>query len=169
MLYMKESLAQALRTALLSMGAEATVVIERPAELSHGDYATGVALQYAKKLALSPRALAEQIVAQLGTLAGVEKIEIAGAGFINFFLSPDSIRSQVVLAQNDTWGSGQSRAGTQEVFEYTDPNPFKAFHIGHLMSNTIGESLSRLAQNRGATVVRANYQGDVGVHVACAL
>ena len=55
------------------------------------------------------------------------------------------------------------------MVEYTQPNPFKPFHIGHLMSNTIGETLTRILENAGATVVRANYQGDVGLHVAKAL
>ena len=56
--------------------------------------------------------------------------------------------------------------GQKVLFEYTDPNPFKVFHIGHLMSNAIGESLSRLFEFSGAEVKRANYQGDVGMHIA---
>ena len=55
------------------------------------------------------------------------------------------------------------------MVEYTDPNPFKEFHIGHLMSNAIGESIARLLEQSGAEVIRANYQGDVGPHVAKAL
>ena len=64
------------------------------------------------------------------------------------------------------YGLNNSRVGQKIIIEYTDPNPFKEFHIGHLMSNTIGEAFSRLVETSGAEVKRACYQGDVGMHVA---
>jgi arginyl-tRNA synthetase len=115
--------------------------------------------------------LAEKLVAAMGKIDGVSKIEIAGPGFINFTLSPDFLFRMLDIgrAHGDAWGRSMQLEGKQVMVEYTDPNPFKAFHIGHLMSNTIGESLARLQESAGAEVIRANYQGDLGVHVASAI
>src|SRR3989344_5911539 len=146
------------------------VSLEHPADLKNGDYSSGVALQYAKQVGVAPRALAEKIVAALGTIAGVARVEVAGAGFINFYLAPAALAEAVETAHTeDMWGSNVTLAGKKILVEYTDPNPFKEFHIGHLMSNAIGESIARLLQFSGAEVKRANYQGDVGPHVAKAV
>lgn len=163
---------EALARALAGLGFEiapADVPLEFPADMAHGDYASGVALQHAKAAGMPPRALAEKIVDALGALDGIAKIEVAGPGFINFTLTPGAVSEVLVIARSEGWGKSDYLVNKQMIFEYTDPNPFKAFHIGHLMSNAIGESLSRLAECQGADVVRANYQGDVGVHVACAI
>src|SRR3989344_1250010 len=165
---------QALSLVLLKLGVELDaqeVPLEHTDDFAHGVYSTGLALRYAKKLDIASHELAEKIISSLGTLAGVSKIEMAGAGFINFHLS----RSVVAGAMSDAreaekaWGTGDAEKGKTILVEYTDPNPFKEFHIGHLMSNAIGESLARLLEFSGARVVRANYQGDVGLHVAKAL
>ncbi len=143
------------------------VPLEHPADLKNGDYSSGVALQYAKQAGSAPRALAEKIVASVGTVEGIAKIEIAGAGFINFYLTPAALAEAVEMARReDMWGSNATQTGKTIMMEYTDPNPFKEFHIGHLVPNALGESVSRLFQFSGATVKRANYQGDVGIHVA---
>lgn len=165
---MRERIEKSLVSALKKLGVEAPLVrVEHPTELSHGDYASGVSLQYAKQLGMNPRALAEKVVAELGTIEGVEKIEIAGAGFINIQLSANALTKSLNAAvSEDMWGAGKMLANKKILVEYTDPNPFKEFHIGHLMSNAIGESISRLLQFSGAEVKRANYQGDVGPHVA---
>lgn len=146
------------------------VSLEHPADLKNGDYSTSVALQYAKQAGTPPRALAERIVAALGTIRGVGKAEVARAGFINFYLSPKALAASVEEARTeDMWGANKTLKGKKIMVEYTDPNPFKEFHIGHLMSNAIGESIARLVEFTGAEVRRANYQGDVGPHVAKAL
>ncbi|MBP6974720.1 MAG: arginine--tRNA ligase [Candidatus Pacebacteria bacterium] len=171
------------------------IIIERPADMSHGDYATNVAMLFAPKAKKSPLALAIEIVENLReilpiSLAGepaqststsdnenelknIQKIEIAGPGFINIYLKNSVYRKTIseILATGDTFGtntSEQSSVGQQKkiAFEYTDPNPFKVFHIGHLMANTAGESLARLAEVNGAEVKRFCYQGDVGRHIA---
>src|SRR3989344_5190658 len=147
------------------------VPLEHPAELKNGDYSTSVALKYTKESGMPPRALAEKVVAALGTIEGISKIEVAGAGFINFYLTPATLAGAIDVAthKSDLWGKGTLNAGKKIMVEYTDPNPFKEFHIGHLMSNAIGESIARLLQFSGAEVKRANYQGDVGPHVAKAI
>jgi arginyl-tRNA synthetase len=169
---MRETLKKALTTALTSTGVSdvGAVTLEYPADMKNGDYSSGVAMQYAKQTGMAPRALAEKIVAAMGTIAGVAKIEIAGAGFINFYLTSQAVAKSLEEARADEkWGANKNLAGKKIMVEYTDPNPFKEFHIGHLMSNAIGESISRLLQFSGAEVKRANYQGDVGPHVAKAM
>jgi arginyl-tRNA synthetase len=163
------SLKKALKSALSGLGIETEPALEHPSELENGDYASGAALQHAKQAGKKPRGLAEEIVAKLGTIEGVAKIEVAGAGFINFFLEPRVFAGDIDAARKKDWGKNVSNKGKRVMVEYTDPNPFKEFHIGHLMSNTIGEATARLIEYTGATVKRANYQGDVGPHVAKAL
>ncbi|HUO55936.1 MAG TPA: arginine--tRNA ligase [Candidatus Paceibacterota bacterium] len=167
----RETIETALGNVLRELGIEAEegVVLEYPAEMIYGDYATGVALKYAKIAKKSPRDLAQEIVSKLGTIDGVAKIEIAGPGFINFTLALSTIAQTLDSARGSQWGRGETLFGTTIMVEYTDPNPFKEFHIGHLMSNAIGESIARLLESSGAKVIRANYQGDVGPHVAKAL
>ncbi len=186
----RESIEKAVKEALEALGAGgASFVVSRPGELSHGDYATNAALAAAKMLKKNPREVAELLQSALAKnlleknssgspqnfsqedfSSAIEKIEVAGAGFINFFLSTDAIEKEILAASKDnSYGRNDLYAGKKIMVEYTDPNPFKEFHIGHLMSNAIGESIARLLSYSGATVVRANYQGDVGPHVAKAL
>lgn len=145
-------------------------VLEHPADLSHGDYACNVAMVAANKAGTNPRELAEKVVAGIEKGEEIEKIEVAGPGFINVTLSRDFFTQSVQeILTAEKFGSGTSLAGKKVMLEYTDPNPFKQFHIGHLMTNAIGESLARIYEAHGATAVRANYQGDVGMHVAKAI
>ncbi len=158
----------ALAAALSSHGVEVLphdVKLEYPLDISNGDYATGAAMRYAKQVGIAPTELAQKIAETLGVIEGVEKIEIAGPGFINFTLSAKEIGKCVGYAATEQWGRNLS-TNQKILFEFTDPNPFKEFHIGHLMSNAIGESLTRLSEFAGYEVRRANYQGDVGLHVA---
>ncbi len=145
--------------------------LEHPEDMSHGDFSTNIALSYAKQLGLSPQVLAKKFVAELGEIITVERIEIAGPGFINFFLKPDVFANTISAISHEPshWGKNQLHIGEKIMVEFTDPNPFKEFHIGHLMSNAIGESVSRLLEYAGARVTRVNYQGDVGPHVAKAV
>lgn len=147
------------------------IPLEHTADFTHGDYASGVAMMYAKRAGANPRALAEKLVASMGVVEGVSKIDIAGPGFINFTLDSKFLFEmlQIGRTHGDEWGGSADLKGKKVMVEYTDPNPFKAFHIGHLMSNAIGESLARLKEFAGAEVVRANYQGDIGIHIACAI
>jgi arginyl-tRNA synthetase len=165
----RESIEEAVKSALEALGAgDASFVVSRPSDMAHGDYATNAALAAAKALKKNPREVAEALTEKL-SIEGVEKIEVAGAGFINFYISQDAIEEEVVHAKDEGYGENKLYAGKKIMVEYTDPNPFKEFHIGHLMANTIGESIARLIERSGAEVIRANYQGDVGPHVAKAL
>ncbi|HWP61479.1 MAG TPA: arginine--tRNA ligase [Candidatus Paceibacterota bacterium] len=169
----RDSIKDALARAAVSLGVEMSseqVPLEHTDDFSHGDYASGIALAFAKQAGMPPRALAEKFVATMGEIDAVAEIEIAGPGFINFHLASDTLARTIEEAnKTDMWGANAEEAGKIIMMEYTDPNPFKEFHIGHLVPNAIGESISRLFQFSGAHVLRANYQGDVGLHVAKAL
>ena len=149
------------------------VYLEHPADLSYGDYSTNIALVQAQRSGANPKELAEEILRYIvqHKTEEIEKVEVAGPGFINFYVSQNFFTNSIkeILQKNEAWGKNQNLAGTKVMVEYTDPNPFKEFHIGHLMSNSIGESISRLIEFSDADVKRANYYGDVGLHVAKAI
>lgn len=169
-----EKLKNAIETALKNLGIEeVSFDISHPTELLHGDYATNVAMVCAKNLGKNPRETAELIVSEMKKhqASEVTDIEIAGPGFINFKLASEFFNQSVqeILDQENEFGKNTQLKGKKIMMEYTQPNPFKPFHIGHLMSNAIGESLSRVIEFSGANLIRANYQGDVGLHVAKAI
>ncbi len=156
----------------LDINSEASFSVEHPADLKMGDYSTNVAMVFAKESKTNPRELAEKMVEEVNKNLPeeIEKIEVAGAGFINFYLSKKFfVNSLNEILEDEKFGKNNSKDGEIIMVEYTDPNPFKPFHIGHLMSNAIGESLARLVEYSGAETIRANYQGDVGLHVAKAI
>src|SRR3989344_3428353 len=143
-----------------------------PPSPTMGDYATNAALSATKKSNSNVRDIAEQLARTLEKSGGerIEKCQVAGPGFVNIFLRTDWLQNELLeISRKDAWGNNERLSGKHILVEYTDPNPFKQFHIGHLMTNTIGESIARLKEASGAEVTRINYQGDVGVHVACAV
>lgn len=170
---MIERIRLAVEEALQSLG----IKIERfqvsfSSEIGHGDYATTVAFAAAKKLGVSPLETAEKISHELRTKNSelFEKVEVVKPGFINMTLNNELYMaelSRVVAGEKTRLVSKYSQK--KVMIEFTDPNPFKEFHIGHLYSNIVGESISRLLEAAGAEVRRVNYQGDVGLHVAKSL
>jgi arginyl-tRNA synthetase len=147
--------------------------IEYPADLKFGDYSSNVAMVLAKNMEKNPRDLAQVIVNDLNRNLPlqIDRVEMAGSGFINFYLKKEFIFQKIseVFLTGNHYGRTKKMQGQKIIIEYTDPNPFKQFHIGHLMSNSIGESLSRILEWNGAELIRFCYQGDVGMHVAKAL
>ena len=171
---MKNELEKIIKEALSTLGIETeSILLEHPADLSHGDYSTNVALVYAKKIGRNPAVLANEIISYFGVKkdSNIESIGVAGPGFINFYLSKEFFADSIseITKADEKWGSNTMLSGKKVMVEYTQPNPFKPFHIGHLMSNAIGESVSRVVEFSGAKTVRANYQGDIGPHVAKAI
>jgi arginyl-tRNA synthetase len=146
------------------------IKLEHPEDTKHGDFSSNIALIHAKLLKTSPKELAEKIVEELKKdLPGeIEKIEVAHPGFINFKIKDEYFAKEIIkISKNlEDFGKIDIDKGKKIMVEYTDPNPFKIFHIGHLMANAIGESLSRIVEFGGAKVIRVCYQGDVGLHVA---
>ncbi len=168
---MNQKIKNIIKEALKNLGIEETdFTVEHPEDLKNGDYSSNIAMVCAKNLKTNPKELAEKIKSELekNLPQKVEKIEVAAAGFINFYLSRKFFTEsaeQLVNEGNDV-GKNKNLSGKKIMVEYTQANPFKPFHIGHLMNNSIGESIARILEHSGADVSRANYQGDVGLHVA---
>ncbi len=171
---MKEKIQKLIKEILKTLNIEdVNFSIEHPDDLKNGDYSTNVAMVCAKQLKTNPKELSGKIVEELNKKLPKEisKVEVAGPGFINFYLSREFFTDSVetILREKEKWGDNNILNGKKVMVEYTDPNPFKPFHIGHLMANAIGESISRIVEHSGANIIRANYQGDVGPHVAKAI
>ena len=142
--------------------------VEIPTEKSHGDYSTNVALILAKKVGKNPRDVAEEIKSKISKNKIFEKVEVAGPGFINFYIAKDYFINNLKDV-NKNYGKNGDLKNKKLIIDYTDPNLFKELHIGHLMSNAMGESLSRIFEAQGAKVKRACYQSDIGLNVAKAI
>ena len=137
--------------------------LSRPDE-QFGDYATNVALQLAKRVGKNPREVATELVAQLQSSLGetVKDIQIAGPGFINITVADSALLQTAAAAPQS---KPQTYAGKTVVAEYSDPNPFKVLHAGHLYTSVVGYAIGSLFEAAGATVHRVNFGGDVGLHV----
>lgn len=170
---MEEKIRGATKSALAQLGAgDISFAVEWPANITHGDFAVNAALAAAKSLGRNPREIAEELAGYIRTELGEDaaSVSVAGAGFINIMLSREYVALVITTqAQKDSWGAGEINVGKRVVVEYSCPNPFKEMHIGHLMSTVIGEAVSRVVENSGATTIRDSYGGDVGPHVARAL
>lgn len=140
------------------LGVDAEVVLTRPEE-QFGDWATNVALQLAKPLGRNPREIAEEIADRLRETGEYDEVSVAGPGFINLRLSDGALLQAVEATP------ARSLQGETVLVEYSDPNPFKPLHAGHLYTTLVGDSISRLVENAGATTIRLNFGGDVGLHV----
>ncbi len=155
------------------------IVCSIPKNQDFGDYTTNLALQIANQKGgnnkHSSEKIAKEILSKLSHLSYLEKVEEVN-GFINFFISPHALMESLESVCDYSFfvnPSSSAEASADErkkiLVEYAHPNTHKAFHIGHLRNITLGESISRLLQSQGNSVFRANYQGDIGLHVAKAL
>ena len=151
---------------------EIQILINKPNQAKFGDYSCNIALVIARDTKEDPLDLANKIIVDLKQDPYLKKvcsnIEAAGSGFINFFINQETylLELKKILNLKENYGQNKSLTGKRILFEYAHPNPFKAFHIGHLRNIILGESLIRLLENCGAEVIRVNYQGDVGMHIA---
>ncbi|MDB5175820.1 MAG: argS [Candidatus Saccharibacteria bacterium] len=162
---MQEQLEQTIaETGKNVFGEEITVELTRPDE-SFGDYSTNIAMQLAGKLGKAPREIAEELSGALrADLAEVvSEVTVAGPGFINIRLTDGAIVSML-----DYDVSAVNR-GRKVLLEYSCPNAFKQLHTGHLYQTIAGDSIGRLLEATGVEVFRANFGGDVGLHVAKSL
>jgi arginyl-tRNA synthetase len=132
--------------------------LERPEE-QFGDYATNVAMRLAKELGKNPRDIAQEIAKKLQPQPVFEQVGVAGPGFINM-----TITDELLMSSIDSQPA-RPMAGLRVLVEYSDPNPFKPLHAGHLYTTIVGDSIARLVEHAGAETIRLNYGGDVGLHV----
>jgi arginyl-tRNA synthetase len=146
----------------------AAVALERSKQAQHGDYATSVALQLARTLEQNPRELAAKLVAALEPSPWVERAEVAGAGFVNVFLSGSARRSVVarILAEGDRFGRSQSGSGDKVIVEFVSANPTGPLHVGHGRAAAVGDALARLLEWQGFAVRREYYYNDAGAQIA---
>jgi arginyl-tRNA synthetase len=137
------------------------VELTRPSE-QFGDFATNVALKLAAKLDRNPREIAEALAQSLRS-PQIARVEVAGPGFINITHTDEALL--------DTLNHEHSKPlrGKKLLVEYSDPNPFKPLHAGHLYTTIVGDTIARLIENAGAETIRLNYGGDVGLHVGRSL
>ena len=125
-----------------------------------GDFATNIAMHIAPSLSKNPREIAEQIAEKMRDMEDITEVSVAGPGFINIKMSDRFLLEQLNDMPAQTW------AGKVVVCEYSDPNPFKVLHAGHLYTSIVGHTIANLFENAGAEVHRVNFGGDVGLHVA---
>jgi len=180
---MKERIIELIKKAVGEMGISEkempVFTLEHPDEMSHGDFATNVSLMLSKQLKKSPVEIARQIVEKLTAEikvqnsdqgSGIEKIEVAGPGFINFYLTPDYFTEKLkkVLNKKENYGRKDQSflnklfGGQKVIMEYSSPNIAKPFTVGHLRSTIIGDAMANLLEFNGFKVIRDNHLGDWG-------
>jgi len=150
-------------------GTEVAVVeLDRPRNPEHGDFATNVALQLAKRVGRKPREAAEAIVAALGRVAEIERADIAGPGFINLTLSRTA-RFAIVPAihrEGAAYGRSDAGGGQKMMVEFVSANPTGPLHVGHGRQAALGDAISSLLECQGWDVTREFYYNDAGNQIA---
>ena len=145
----------------------AEVVVERPKNRDHGDWATNVAMQFAGKFGMNPRAFAELLAAELSNLDGVSKVDIAGPGFINISVSAAAAGelAKAIIDAGDAYGTGTDLAGVKLNLEFVSANPTGPIHMGGTRWAAVGDSLARVFEAQGAAVTREYYFNDHGAQI----
>jgi arginyl-tRNA synthetase len=141
--------------------------IERPRNPEHGDYATNLALQVAKKVGVPPRDLAGWLAEALSTRDGISAADVAGPGFINLRIAADAQGDIVrqVLAQGETYGHGDLMAGRKINLEFVSANPTGPLHLGGTRWAAVGDALGRVLSAQGGEVTREYYFNDAGAQI----
>jgi arginyl-tRNA synthetase len=172
---MQESLQNLILSSLSSLSEQGAieldtlpkVQIERTRDPTHGDFATNIALALAKQVKTSPRQLAQNIIDQLEKSPLVTKVEIAGPGFINFFLSKGASTNVIrdILEQGANFGRNELGQGESVQVEFVSANPTGPLHVGHGRGAAVGDSLCRLLSACGYEVTREFYYNDAGAQI----
>jgi len=180
----KERLIAELHLVVKSLGGDFVPIVEFPADLGHGDFTTNAGMILAGKLGRKPMEVAEEIVRNLKSQKGdykesplqisnikmINRIDVVRPGFINFWLAKDFLYTELNrLIYRDVLNISTDLTDKRIIVEYGHPNTHKEIHIGHMRTLITGEALVRIFEAAGARVFRANYQGDIGPHVAKAL
>ena len=164
--HLSDLFAQALRQVAPEF-ADSSILIERPKQTSHGDYACNLAMQLAKPLRKPPREIANALIAALPKTDFIEKVEIAGAGFINVFIAPRAKQSVVygVLAAGQGYGHIHAGDGRKVGVEFVSANPTGPLHVGHGRGAAVGDCLCRVLSAAGWNVTREFYYNDAGAQI----
>lgn len=148
-------------------GVPTRVTVERPRQKGHGDYATNVALQLAKKAGTNPRAFADLVAERLRASDGVSEVEVAGPGFLNVTVEAGA-QGQVaadVVAAGESYGSSDAFAGEKINLEFVSANPTGPLHLGGVRWAAVGDALGRIFTKTGAEVTREYYFNDHGAQI----
>ena len=167
---MKTELASIISSALdqiLDDSSTIDIHIERPKTLEHGDYSTNIALQLTKILKKNPREIAQLIIEKVGLHPSIDRLEIAGPGFINFYLSSAGKSSIInsIFSQSTNYGHNLTGKNQKLQVEFVSANPTGPLHIGHGRGAAIGDSLARIMQANGWDVTREFYYNDAGQQI----
>ncbi|WP_043530552.1 arginine--tRNA ligase [Litchfieldella xinjiangensis] len=162
-----EALATLKQQGALPQDIAPTIKVDPTKDKAHGDYATNLALMLAKPAGKKPRELAEQLIAALPSSPAIDKAEIAGPGFINFFAATDAAAQVIpaVLDAGDTYGRNLTGQGEKVQVEFVSANPTGPLHVGHGRGAAIGDSLCRLLEATGYDVTREFYYNDAGAQI----
>lgn len=165
----RKEIVKNVRGAIEKLGVSEVVPdLEHPINLDFGDYSTSIALKLTKPLKKNPFEIAQMIVGSLPKNSSVKKAEVVKPGFINFWLSDELLFFEMKKTASSSFDFPAVHFGKEKkiMIEYAHPNTHKLFHIGHLRNISIGESLIRILEATGNKMIRSNYQGDVGLHIA---
>ncbi len=167
---MKAHLTTLLTQAAASIDADISqinLILERPKSAEHGDFSSNLAMVLAKSLRQNPRMVAQQLIAALPTSEYIAKVEIAGAGFINFFLNAQSKQSVIseILLQGAQFGRNDSGKNAKVQVEFVSANPTGPLHVGHGRGAAVGDCLARLLDANGWDVTREFYYNDAGAQI----
>ncbi|WP_315338246.1 arginine--tRNA ligase, partial [Neisseria sicca] len=139
------------------------VVLQPTKNPEHGDFQINGVMGAAKKAKQNPRELAQKVAEALADNTVIESAEVAGPGFINLRLRPEFLAQNIHAALNDArFGVAKNDKPQTVVIDYSSPNLAKEMHVGHLRSSIIGDSISRVLEFMGNTVIRQNHVGDWG-------
>jgi len=167
---LKAHITQLLAQAAASLSTEITpeqIILERPKSAEHGDFSSNLAMQLAKPLKQNPRAIATSLINALPQSDYIAKVEIAGAGFINFFLSAQSKQTVIadIFAQGEKFGTNNVGKGAKVQVEFVSANPTGPLHVGHGRGAAVGDCLARLLEATGWNVTREFYYNDAGAQI----
>lgn len=163
---LKEAIKEAvLKAALATEEQLPDIILETPKEKAHGDYATNIAMQLARVAKKAPRMIAEDIQANLDLQkASVEKVDIAGPGFINFFMNNAYLTDLIptILQDEEAYGACDVGGGKKIQVEFVSANPTGSLHLGHARGAAVGDSLCNILDKAGYDVSREYYINDAG-------
>ncbi len=163
----RHALSAAVADGELSIAVPDEITIDRPRSREHGDYATPIALQLAKKAGVPPRTVADALAARLSRAPGIASVDVAGPGFVNITLdtaAAGALAGDIVTAGAD-YGVGDGMAGRSVNLEFVSANPTGPLHLGHARWAAVGDALGRVMRAQGAAVTNEYYFNDAGVQI----
>lgn len=168
---LKEQLTDLLRDAVRAIAPDQSghdIVLEYPSDPAHGDYSCNVALKLAKSLKKSAHEVAADLADVLKKPDFIQAVEIAGPGFINFFVSPDYLIGNVrgILSTGKAYGRNRTGEGVKVMVEYSSPNSNKPLHLGHARNNFLGMAVGNVLEASGCDVIRTQNINDRGIHIS---